>query len=321
MTLDENGGIAGEDGPAPSDKLTPPDVKKAELKTSVLGGKYYRVSFKNLKEEELAAYLTILKKEDKTEIQVNGRTYEYSSWSISSNDEDKYKVSEDESFGGLKYLDFSINGFNTEEENTVTIEAEGYDELSFAVYTDENGRVTEREEPDNNGAAAVPSENVSPPAKEPEPDVTVDKTEDSGNKAEPDNKEPEESDKESGTAGKEPETDDKEPETDNKEPETAGREPESDNKEPETAGKEPETDDKEPETAGKEPETDDKEPETAGKEPETDDKEPETAGKEPETDDKEPKTAGKEPETDDKEPKTDGKKPEVSAKEPEPNGE
>ena len=196
VTLDENGGIAGEDGPAPSDKLTPPDVKKAELKTSVLGGKYYRVSFKNLTEEELAAYLTILKKEDKTEIQVNGRTYEYSSWSISSNDEDKYKVSEDESFGGLKYLDFSINGFNTEEENTVTIEAEGYDELSFAVYTDENGRVTEREEPDNNGAAAVPSENVSTPAKEPEPDVTVDKTEDSGNKAEPDNKEPEESDKE-----------------------------------------------------------------------------------------------------------------------------
>ena len=300
VTLDENGGIAGEDGPAPSDKLTPPDVKKAELKTSVLGGKYYRVSFKNLTEEELAAYLTILNKEDKTEIQVNGRTYEYSSWSISSNDEDKYKVSEDESFGGLKYLDFSINGFNTEEENTVTIEAEGYDELSFAVYTDENGRVTEREEPDNNGAAAVPSENVSTPAKEPEPDVTVDKTEDSGNKAEPDNKEPEESDKESGTAGKEPETDDKEPETDNKEPET---------------------DNKEPETEGKEPETDGKEPETDGKEPETDDKEPETAGKEPEPDDKEPETAGKEPETDDKEPETDGKKPEVSAKEPEPNGE
>ena len=174
----------------------------------------------------MAAYLTILKKEDKTEIQVNGRTYEYSSWSISSNDEDKYKVSEDESFGGLKYLDFSINGFNTEEENTVTIEAEGYDELSFAVYTDENGRVTEREEPDNNGAAAVPSENVSTPAKEPEPDVTVDKTEDSGNKAEPDNKEPEESDKESGTAGKEPETDDKEPETDGKKPEVSAKEPE-----------------------------------------------------------------------------------------------
>ena len=226
----------------------------------------------------MAAYLTILKKEDKTEIQVNGRTYEYSSWSISSNDEDKYKVSEDESFGGLKYLDFSINGFNTEEENTVTIEAEGYDELSFAVYTDENGRVTEREEPDNNGAAAVPSENVSPPAKEPEPDVTVDKTEDSGNKAEPDNKEPEESDKESGTAGKEPETDDKEPETDNKEPETAGKEPETDDKEPETAGKEPETDDKEPETAGKEPETDDKEPKTDGKKPEVSAKEPEPNG-------------------------------------------
>ena len=47
-------------------------------------------------------------------------------------------MSEDESYGILKYLDFSVNGFNTEEENTITIEAEGYDELSFEVYLDEN---------------------------------------------------------------------------------------------------------------------------------------------------------------------------------------
>lgn len=330
VTLDENGEVAEEGGTEPSDTQTPPEVKKAELKSSILTGKYYRLTFENATEEELETYLNVLKNTDKTVIQVNGQEYTYSSLSISSDDVNQYKVSEDESYGILKYLDFSVNGFNTEEENTITIEAEGYDELSFEVYLDENGKVTkQKEDIDNSAVTAAPSENVLPPSEE--PGQTDGETEEDGNKSEGDNQEPEDGNTDPETGNKDPETGGREPEAGTQKPETGGQEsgtgdqkPETGEQEPETGGQEPETGDQKPETGGEEPGTEDQEPGTEDREPGTEDQEPGTEDQEPETDGQEPETGNQKPETDGQEPETgtqksesDDKVPEVNAKEPE----
>ncbi len=311
VVLDENGEVADEGNPDPSETLTPPEVKKAELKSSALFGKYYRVTFENATEEELKAYLTVLKNEDKTVIRVNSQEFEYSSSSVSSDDVNRYKVSEDESYGFLKYLDFSINGFNTEEENTVTIEAERYDELSFEIYLDENGKVTKPEEDiDNAIVTAAPDENLLPPSEE--TGATDGKTEPDGNKPEADDREPEADSNKPETDDNKPETDDNAPETDDNAPEADDNAPETDDKGPEAGNQEPETGNQEPEAGGQEPEIGDNAPETGEWEPGTGDKEPETGDKEPETGDKEPETGDKVPEAGDKKPETGDKESEVS---------
>ncbi|WP_243125271.1 hemoblobin-interacting domain-containing protein [Clostridium transplantifaecale] len=308
--LDKNGDITeGEEQEPPAGLLTAPEVKKAELKSSILLGKYYRVTFEKATEEELEAYLNVLKNTDKTTIQVNGQEYTYSGSSISSDDVDRYKVSEDESYGILKYLDLSVNGFNTEEENAITIEAEGYDELSFEIYLDETGKVAKPEEDiDNSAVTPAPSEDVLPPSEE--PGETDSKTEEDGNKPEVDNKEPEAGDQE-------PESGDQEPETGDQEPEAGDQKPETGDQKPETDDQKTESGDQEPETGDQEPETGDQEPETGDQEPETDDQKTKSGDQEPESGDQEPETGGQNQESGSKEPEAGDKAPEVSANEPE----
>jgi len=46
--------------------------------------------------------------------------------------QNEFKVSKDASYGVVKYLDFTADGF-TEEENEVVIEVNGYETLTFTV--------------------------------------------------------------------------------------------------------------------------------------------------------------------------------------------
>ena len=84
---DKNGEItdSGSEEP-PAGLLTAPEAEPASLYNS----RCYRVSFTGLNDEELRNYLKALADNDKTEIEVNGQKYQYSSWLIMAADKQKY---------------------------------------------------------------------------------------------------------------------------------------------------------------------------------------------------------------------------------------
>jgi hypothetical protein len=87
---------------------------------------YYRVTFDTTDEKATKEYLNA----DKTVI-VNGIPYKKAIL-FSTSRQNEFKVSKDESYGVVKYLDFTADGF-TEEENEVVIEVSGYETLIFMV--------------------------------------------------------------------------------------------------------------------------------------------------------------------------------------------
>lgn len=133
---------------------------------------YYQVSFKSVTQNEqdaLKAYLKIIDNRDKTTVQVNGTSYERTGFSF-WNDTNKYKISRDRTFGGMKYLELTADGFK-EGENTITIDADGYQKLSFRVtidglkkvVTSNKGKVTSQTQ---NLLTKVPSEDENVPETE-----------------------------------------------------------------------------------------------------------------------------------------------------------
>ncbi len=87
---------------------------------------YYRVTFDTTDEKATKEYLNA----DKTVI-VNGIPYKKAVL-FSTSRQNEFKVSKDDSYGVVKYLDFTADGF-TEEENEVVIEVSGYETLTFMV--------------------------------------------------------------------------------------------------------------------------------------------------------------------------------------------
>ncbi len=87
---------------------------------------YYRVTFNTTDEKATKEYLNA----DKTVI-VNGIPYKKAIL-FSTSRQNEFKVSKDDSYGVVKYLDFTADGF-TEEENEVVIEVNGYETMTFMV--------------------------------------------------------------------------------------------------------------------------------------------------------------------------------------------
>jgi hypothetical protein len=104
-----------------------PDVQTSNyVKATNWDPAYYRVTFDATDEKAAKEYLNA----DKTVI-VNGIPYKKAIL-LSSSRQNEFKVSKDESYGVVKYLDFTADSF-TEEENEVVIEVNGYETLTFIV--------------------------------------------------------------------------------------------------------------------------------------------------------------------------------------------
>lgn len=135
---------------------------------------YYRVTFDTTDEKAAREYLDA----DKT-VFVNGIPYKKAIM-FSQTRQNEFKVSKDASYGVVKYLDFTADGF-TEEENEVVIEVNGYETLTFTVelfdpeegMEGKNAPVTLKAEEE---AAVTKEEKTEGTEEEPEK-AGVDKTE------------------------------------------------------------------------------------------------------------------------------------------------
>lgn len=185
-----------EDGETPSVDPAPVPGADAQEETSVQSGtpvigmvkyyssydNYYRVSFENATENELDAYLNVIKDRNKATVLINKNPYSYSSFLFGSN----YKISGDDAYGGpaKKYLDLAANGFK-EGDNTISIEADGYAVQNFDLRIDASKQVVAPKvlavsfpEPslgELSHEASVKSDDEAPASRdEPKEDVTAD---------------------------------------------------------------------------------------------------------------------------------------------------
>lgn len=125
ITIKENTPTAPEQ---PTEKSDAPTVAKIEKGNSFLSD-YYRVSFNG----DVAAYLG--KVSGGT---INSTPLTLKTYGLSSSDANTFKVSTDDSYGVMSYLDFSTDCFSSTSETTVTITANGYKDLTFTVDKDGN---------------------------------------------------------------------------------------------------------------------------------------------------------------------------------------
>lgn len=125
ITIKENTPTAPEQ---PTEKSDAPTVAKIEKGNSLLFD-YYRVSFNG----DVAAYLG--KVSGGT---INSTPLTLKTYGLSSSDANTFKVSTDDSYGVMSYLDFSTDCFSSTSETTVTITANGYKDLTFTVDKDGN---------------------------------------------------------------------------------------------------------------------------------------------------------------------------------------
>ena len=103
-----------------------PEVASVE-KVSDLLATYYRVHFTQA-DEALETWLNAI-----TAVSVNGTAYSKTSTSFWM-DSLKFKLSNDSAYGGaVCFLDLTADGFDEGGLNTVVVEAEGYEALSFTV--------------------------------------------------------------------------------------------------------------------------------------------------------------------------------------------
>lgn len=127
ITIKENTPTAPEQ---PIEKSDAPTVAKIEKGNSLLFD-YYRVSFNG----DVAAYLG--KVSGGT---INSTPLTLKTYGLSSSDANTFKISTDDSYGVMSYLDFSTDCFSSTSETTVTITANGYKDLTFTVDKDGNLR-------------------------------------------------------------------------------------------------------------------------------------------------------------------------------------
>ena len=143
---------------------------------------YYRVTFDTTDEKAAKEYLDA----DKT-VFVNGIPYKMAIM-FSKTRQNEFKVSKDTSYGVVKYLDFTADGF-TEEENEIVIEVNGYETLTFMVglFNPEEGMEGK------NAPATLKAEEETAVTKEEKTEVTEEEPENAGvDKTEEAKEEPEE---------------------------------------------------------------------------------------------------------------------------------
>lgn len=124
ITIKENTPTTPEQ---PTEKSDAPTVAKIEKGNSLLFD-YYRVSFNS----DVAAYLG----------KVSGGAINSTPLTLASSslyhETNAFKVSTDDSYGVMSYLDFSTDCFSSTSDTTVTITANGYKDLTFTVDKDGN---------------------------------------------------------------------------------------------------------------------------------------------------------------------------------------
>ncbi|GEM_PF-398029 len=122
---DENGNIP------PAEVLDAPDIAEfVKKETSFFTDPYYRASF-DFTKDALKNYLKAI-----TSVTVGNTEYQKSLLSFSSGDTAKFRLSDNEIFGGLSYLDLTLDGFSTSEQTIVTVKATGYKDAAFTVNSD-----------------------------------------------------------------------------------------------------------------------------------------------------------------------------------------
>ena len=125
ITIKENTPTAPEQ---PTEKSDAPTVAKIKLVTQMFYDPYYRVSFNG----DVEAYLG----------KVSGGAANSTPLTLASSslyhETNAFKVSTDDSYGVMSYLDFSTDCFSSTSETTVTITANGYKDLTFTVDKDGN---------------------------------------------------------------------------------------------------------------------------------------------------------------------------------------
>jgi len=128
ITIKEN---APTDPVKPTEKSDAPTVARIEKVTPTFpfDPPYYRVSFNG----DVAAYLG--KVSGGT---INSTPLTLKTYGLSSSDANTFKISTDDSYGVMSYLDFSTDCFSSTSETTVTITANGYKDLTFTVDKDGN---------------------------------------------------------------------------------------------------------------------------------------------------------------------------------------
>ena len=104
--------------------------------------KYYRVSFKDATEQELAAYL------GKVTGASTGATSFTLKISFSSNPSNEFRVGNDTAQGYKAYLDFTPDCFSTTDNTTITVTADGYKDMTFTV--DKDGKLVVDNNDNNN---------------------------------------------------------------------------------------------------------------------------------------------------------------------------
>lgn len=127
--------VAAAEAEPPADTLAAPAVSSFEKKSEFFIGSYYRVSFR-FGEKELEEYLKAVET-----VRVGDQWYTRIGGMLTSSDKAAYKLSNNEAYGVLSYVDFTMDGFLSSGHTTVVISAKGYEDLSFTV--DEAGALTE----------------------------------------------------------------------------------------------------------------------------------------------------------------------------------
>ncbi len=168
--------------PVENEKPAPGVETTKYVKGTIWDPAYYRVTFDTTDEKATKEYLNA----DKT-VYVNGILYK-KTVSLSTSRQNEFKVSKDISYGVVKYLDFTADGF-TEEENEVVIEVNGYETFTFMVelFDPEEGMEGK------SASESLKAEEEAAEIKEDKTEVTKEEPEETGeDKTEEAKEEPEE---------------------------------------------------------------------------------------------------------------------------------
>ena len=123
---------------SPDTRLDAPSVVGIEFVNEEFSDDYYRMSFSDMEETELGTYLEA----ENIKVTVNGDSLTKANFSFRG-DKMSFKVSNDDAYGGTKYIDFTADVFATNDTYKIEVTVDGYKPLTY-TYT--KGEVTPGEE-------------------------------------------------------------------------------------------------------------------------------------------------------------------------------
>lgn len=116
-----------------SSKLPTPDMVKAEVRNGSGSSKYVRAAFDTTVRPVLKNFMTEMKNGD-VKVTVNGEEYSRGTRLKSGH---TFKVSQNIAYGRDEYIDFSLDGFN-QENNEVEISSDKFETIKFDVKVEGN---------------------------------------------------------------------------------------------------------------------------------------------------------------------------------------